>query len=81
MSFCHRDQTLWPVYIIIRNLDAKIRQSQKRPKILFLGFIPIVHKHLEDKNNKDKDFKAKIYHIVLKTILQYTYPSLPSVDF
>ncbi len=29
MNLSHGDQTLWPVYITIGNLDAKIRQSQK----------------------------------------------------
>ena len=69
MSFNYGDQILWPVYIIIGNLDAKIRQSQKRPGTLLFGFIPIVYERSKDANNKDKDSKAKIYHMVLKTIL------------
>ena len=63
MSFNYRDQILWPIYITIINLDTKIRQSQKRPKMLFLGSISIIYKRLEDVNNKNKDLKAKIYHI------------------
>ncbi len=77
MSFSHWDKTLWLVYIIIGNLDAKTQQSQKRPGTLFLGSIPIVHEQLEDANNQDKDLKAKIYHMALKTMLQRTYLSLP----
>ena len=81
MSFSHGDQTLWSVYIIIGNLNAKIRQSQKQPETLLLGSISIVHKRSEDGNNKDKDLKAKIYHMALKTILRRTYSSFPSVNF
>ena len=81
MSFSHEDLTLWPVYITITNLDATTRQSQKRPGMLFFGSIPIVHERSEDANNKNKDLKTKIYHMALKTILQCTYPNIPSVGF
>ncbi len=81
MSLSYGDQTLWPVYITIGNLDAKTRQSQKRPGKLLLDSIPIVHEWSEDSNNKNKDLKAKIYYMALKTMLQRTYPSLPSIDF
>lgn len=37
--------------------------------IVFLGFIFVIYERLEDKNNKNKDLKAKIYYIVLKTML------------
>ena len=37
--------------------------------MLFLGFIFIIYKQLKDKNNKDKDLKAKIYYMALKIIL------------
>ena len=70
MSLSHGDQILWPVYVIIENLDAKTCQSQNRPAILLLGSIPIVHKRAEDSNNKDRDLKAKIYHLALKTMLE-----------
>ena len=65
MSFGDRDQTLWPVYITIENLDATTPRSQKRPEMLLLGSILFVHEWLEDANNKNKDLKAKIYHIAL----------------
>ena len=80
MSLSHGNQTLWPVYITIRNLDAKIRQSQKRPEMLFLGSIYIIHERSENANNKNKDLKAKIYHMVSKTILQHTYLNLLFID-
>ncbi len=75
MSPSHGDQTLWPVYITIRNLDAKTRHSQTRPGTLLLDSIPVVHERLEDGDNKDKDLKAKIYHLALKTMLQRKCPS------
>ena len=81
MSLSYWDQTLWPVYITIENLNAKTRRAQKRPKTLLLGFISIVHERSKDANNKNKDLKAKIYHMALKTMLQCTYPNFSSVDF
>ena len=57
------NQTLWPVYITIGNLDAKTRQFQKRPGTLLFGSIPIVYERSEDAKNKDKDLKTKIYHL------------------
>ena len=60
MNFSYGDQTLWPVYITIKNLNAKIWPSQKRAGTLLLGSISIIHERSEDANNKDKDLKAKI---------------------
>lgn len=42
---------------------------QKRPGILFSGFISIIHKWSKDTNNKNKDLKAKIYYMALKIML------------
>lgn len=47
--------------------------------MLFLGFVSIVYKRLEDANNTDKNLKAKIYYMALKTMLQHTYYSLSSL--
>ena len=69
MSFSHRNQTLWPVYITIKNLDRKTRQSQKRPEILLLGSILIIYEWSKDANNKNKNLKAKIYYMALMIIL------------
>ncbi len=73
MSLSHGDQTLWPVYIIIGNLNAKTWQSQKRPGTLLLSSIPIIYERSEKANNKEKDLKAKIYYMALKSMLQHTY--------
>ena len=48
--------------------------------MLSLNSICIVYKQLEDANNKDKNLKARIYHMVLKTMLKCISPSLPSVE-
>ena len=69
MSLSHWDQTLWPVYITIGNLDTKIQQSQKWSGMLLWGSIPIIYERLKDANNKEKDLKAKIYQMALKTML------------
>ena len=41
--------------------------------MLFLDSILIIHKRLEDINNKNNDLKSKIYYIALKIMLQYIY--------
>ena len=48
-------------------------RSQNRPATLLLGSILIVHEQTKDLNNKDKNFKGKIYQLVLKTKLQHMY--------
>ena len=49
--------------------------------MVLLTSILIINKWLKDANNKDKDLKAKIYHMAIKTMLQYTYPNFFSIDF
>ena len=41
----------------------------KMAKTLLFNSIFIVHKRLEDANNKNKDLKVKIYHIASKIML------------
>lgn len=80
-SFIYSDQILWPIYITIKSLNAKILIPQKRPKKLLFGSIFIIHKQSEDANNKNKDLKAKIYYMTLKTILQRIYSSFSFINF
>ena len=70
MSLSHGDQVLWPVYVIIRNLNIKMRSSQNWLATLLLHSIPIVYEQAEDSKNKDRDLKTKTYHLALKTILE-----------
>lgn len=65
ISISHGNQTLWPVYIRIKNLDVKTRQSQKCPRLLLLNSIFFVYKQLEDANNKNNDLKTKINYMAL----------------
>lgn len=44
--------------------------------MLRLSSILIVYERLKDSNNKNKNLNAKIYHIVLKTILHHCYFNL-----
>lgn len=46
-------------------------QSQNWSDNLLLGFTLIVHKQIEDLNNKNIDLKAKIYHLALGTIFKH----------
>lgn len=58
---------------MISNWDSKMQQSQIHLEILLLESISIIHQSLKDKNNKDKDLKAKIYYLALTTIFEYKY--------
>lgn len=53
----------------MNNLYSKTQHSQTQLGILFLSSISIIYKQLEDRNNKNKDFKAKIYYLLLKIML------------
>lgn len=61
MSLTHENQTLWSVYITIKNLDEIPQKSQKRPGILLSGFIFIIHERSKDAKHKNKDLKVIIY--------------------
>lgn len=49
--------------------------------MLFLGFILFIYERLKNAKNKDKDLKAKVYHMALKTILKYIYLNFFFLDF
>lgn len=69
ISLSYEDQTLLLLYIIISNLDLKTRYRETWLSTLLLQSISVIHKQSEDTDNKNKDLKAKIYHLALKTIL------------
>lgn len=75
MSLSYWDQTLWGVNIIIKNLDLKTQYSQTCSDILLLGSILVVYEWSDNGKNKNKDLKAKIYHLALKTMLKSNYSS------
>ena len=37
---------------------------------MLLGSIPIVYERSDDSNDKNRDLKAKIYYLALKTMLK-----------
>ena len=47
--------------------------NQNQLGTLLLSFISIIHKQLENTNNKNRDLKTKIYHLALKTMLEHKY--------
>ena len=69
MSFSYGDQVLCPVYITIKNLNANTWQTQNWLKTLLLSFILIIYEQSKKTNNKNKNLKAKIYHMALRIIL------------
>lgn len=71
INLSHGDQVFRLVYIIIGNLYVKTCRSQNRPGTLLLDSTPIVYEQVEDSNNKNRDLKAKIYYLALKTMLKY----------
>ena len=71
MSLSYGDKVLWPVYITIGNLDAKMCWSQNRLRTLHMALISIVYERAEDSNNKDRNLKAKTYSLTLITILKH----------
>ncbi len=69
MNLNYWDQMLGLVYITIENLDSKTWCSQTWPSTPLFGSILVVYEWSEDEDNKDKDLKAKIYHLALKIML------------
>lgn len=49
-------------------------------KIPNISLIPVFYKLLGERDNKNKDLKANIYHLALKTILQYKYHSSTGIE-
>ena len=67
----HGDQSTWPVYLKIGNLDRKTRRQPNRPGIVLLGFIPIVKE-----KEKGDELKAQVYHHAMKMMLRREFHSL-----
>ena len=69
LTMHHGDESCWPIYLTIGNLDREIRRRQSVPGSILLGEIPIT------KGSGDS-VKAHIYHGVMGKILQRQ--SIPS---
>jgi Plavaka transposase len=73
LTHLHGDQSAWPVYLTIGNLDRQTRRAQKRPAVILLGLIPI------PQSKSDARLKAEIYHTGMQTILQRTWKMDPAI--
>ena len=63
LSLHHGDQSAWPIYITIGNLDRKTRRSQKVTGSVLLGFLPITSETVDDS-------KARVYYAAMELILK-----------
>lgn len=64
LTHLHGDQSAWPVYMTIGNLDRETRRAQKRPAVILLGLIPI------PRGKADASVKSDIYHTAMELMLQ-----------
>ena len=63
LSLHHGDQSVWPIYITIGNLDRKTRRNQTVPGSILLGFLPITSETADEN-------KAHVYHVAMELILK-----------
>jgi hypothetical protein len=63
LSLHHGDQSAWPIYVTIGNLNRKTRRKQTVPGSVLLGFLPITSETADDS-------KARIYHAAMELILK-----------
>ena len=63
LSLHHGDQSAWPIYITIGNLNRKTRRKQTVPGSILLGFLPITSETADDS-------KARVYHAAMELILK-----------
>jgi hypothetical protein len=76
MTQHYGDETYWPLYISIGNIDRATRQKQTVPSSVMLGQLPIT----KELDNKD-DVKSHVYHLAIERILAREYiPLLRKID-
>ena len=63
LSLHHGDQSVWPIYITIGNLDQKTRRNQTVPRSILLEFLPITSEIADES-------KAHVYHAAMELILK-----------
>jgi hypothetical protein len=59
----HGDESAWPVYLTIGNLDRETRRKQTVPGSMLLGFLPVTSEVVDDS-------KANVYHAAMELILK-----------
>ena len=57
------DQSAWPIYVTIGNLDQATRRKQTVPGSVLLGFLPVTSETVDDS-------KARVYHAAMELILK-----------
>jgi hypothetical protein len=71
MTKLQGDQTAWPVYITIGNINRGLRRQQTVPSILLLGFLPVIKAVTKNSDNEMAyKIKAQVFHRAMRTILQ-----------
>jgi len=61
----HGDESAWPIYLTIGNLDRATRRKQTVPGSILLGFLPVTTEAADDS-------KAHVYYTVMEMILKRT---------
>jgi Plavaka transposase len=59
----HGDESAWPIYLTIGNLDRATRRKQTVPGSVLLGFLPVTSEAADDS-------KARVYHMAMEAILE-----------
>ena len=57
------DESAWPIYVTIGNLDRATRRKQTVPGSVLLGFLPVTSETVDDS-------KARVYHAAMELILK-----------
>ena len=68
LTMLHGDQSVWPIYLTIGNLDAATRRSQLKPSTVLLGFIPIL-----EKKKGSFELRSAIWHGAMERVLLRTF--------
>jgi hypothetical protein len=63
LSQHHGDESAWPIYVTIGNLDRATRRKQTVPGSVLLGFLPVTSETADDS-------KARVYHAAMELILE-----------
>ena len=63
LSLHHGDESAWPIYVTIGNLDRGTRRNQTVPGSVLLGFLPVTSEMADDS-------KARVYHAAMELILK-----------
>jgi hypothetical protein len=66
----HGDESAWPVYITIGNLDRATRRNQSSTGTMLLGFIPVLSGVRDKALDKEESIKAHIYHAAMRIMLE-----------